>query len=88
MSSQVAITRLVGTTPPTFDGNWNGARLTITLDNSAVLKLEGLGRHESLPTILGSKFTTVARAVERLIVMRQIDPGDHATVTVSALDFD
>jgi hypothetical protein len=88
MSANVAITRLVGTTPPTFDGHWNGTRLTITLDNSAVLKLEGLGHHEALPMILTSKFATISRAVDRLITMRHVDPSDHATVTVSALDFD
>ena len=39
MSSKVAITRLVGTTPPTLHGDWNGTRLTITLDNGAVLEV-------------------------------------------------
>lgn len=88
MSSEVEIRRLVGTMPPTFDAEWNGQPLVITLDSSAVLKLEGDGSYRELPKVLPTKSKDIARAARRLIEQRHFQRLGEMRVVISALDFD
>jgi hypothetical protein len=89
MFPQLEIVRLDGGQMPTFLGHWNGKPLTIRLDNSAVMKLEGsaIVRHDrTLPD--GSEHR-VALAAERLLMQRHADnENDEFTVTMTALDLD
>ena len=89
MFPQLEITRLDGGQAPTFFGQWNGKPLTIRLDNSAVMKLEGhmpAREDRSLPH--GSEYK-VALAAQRLLMQRHADnENDEFTVTMTALDLD
>lgn len=89
MFPQLEIVRLDGGQVPTFLGQWNGRPLTIRLDNSAAMKLEGPVPYQedgSLPN--GSEYR-VALAAQRLLAMRHADnENDEFIVNMTALDLD
>jgi len=89
MYTDFAISPLQGVAVPTYSGQWKGKPLTIRLDNSAVMKLEGnapVQAERALPLDAEAK---VALAARRLLEMRQADHKDGELVVVmTALDLD
>ena len=78
--------RLARLQPPTFEGEWRGLPLTVKLDSSAIMYLEGNKSYEQLQDFLEAVPAPVTLGAQRLLEMRRETNANSHVVVLSALD--
>jgi hypothetical protein len=88
MTSPLQIARLQGGRTPVFTAHWNGKAVTVRLDTSACLKLEGSRDFQDLDAILADQQDRIGAAARRLLEMRTDPHANETVVVITALDLD
>jgi hypothetical protein len=70
-----------------FTAHWNGKTVTVRLDTSACLKLEGTRDFQDLEAVLADQQDRIGAAARRLLETHT-DPYAETVVVITALDLE